>query len=158
MLAKRPGLKLAAWIAEEGDKIHFAKELGFDFPILTVKNAKDVGRLLQGMGSFDLALVSNFGIILPEEILNIPTRGFLNLHLGLLPDYPGREPIRDVLKTKEIITGVTLHRMTKKVDAGPILAKRIMSLGVRRQPDDVFERLAYASATLIEENLPFILF
>ncbi len=68
-----------------------------------------------------------------DEILQLAPRGAFNLHGSLLPKYRGRAPLNWVLVNGETETGVTLHRMVKRADAGAIVAQ----LRVAIAPDDI---------------------
>jgi len=70
--------------------------------------------------------------MLSREVLACAERGAYNLHGSLLPRYRGRAPVNWVLVHGEQETGVTLHRMTERADAGPIVAQRSVPIA----PDD----------------------
>jgi len=62
--------------------------------------------------------------ILSDQILDIPSSGAYNLHGSLLPAYRGRCPVNWVLVNGESSTGVTLHHMVEKADAGDLVGQR----------------------------------
>ena len=66
--------------------------------------------------------------LLCAEILDIPPQGAFNLHGSLLPRYRGRAPANWVLVKGERETGVTLHKMVAKPDAGPIAAQQSVAI------------------------------
>ncbi|MCR2260242.1 ArnA, partial [Salmonella enterica] len=68
-----------------------------------------------------------------DEILQLAPAGAFNLHGSLLPKYRGRAPLNWVLVNGETETGVTLHRMVKRADAGAIVAQ----LRIAIAPDDI---------------------
>jgi methionyl-tRNA formyltransferase len=70
----------------------------------------------------DLFLVVAYGKIIPEEILNMPKFGSINIHYSLLPKYRGASPVESVILNGEIETGVTIQKMKFKLDSGPIMA------------------------------------
>ena len=86
----------------------------------------------------------------------LPLRGAFNLHGSLLPKYRGRAPLNWVLVNGETETGVTLHRMVKRADAGAIVAQQRVAIS----PDDValtlHHKLCRAARHLLEEALPAI--
>lgn len=61
--------------------------------------------------------------ILPQEIFSIPEYGAFNLHPSLLPRYPGLNPWDEIYRNGETATGVTLHRMTDRIDSGEIISQ-----------------------------------
>ncbi|EJY6460914.1 bifunctional UDP-4-amino-4-deoxy-L-arabinose formyltransferase/UDP-glucuronic acid oxidase ArnA [Escherichia coli] len=91
-----------------------------------------------------------------DEILQLAPAGAFNLHGSLLPKYRGRAPLNWVLVNGETETGVTLHRMVKRADAGAIVAQ----LRVAIAPDDIaitlHHKLCHAARQLLEQTLPAI--
>ncbi|TVR45794.1 MAG: methionyl-tRNA formyltransferase [Puniceicoccaceae bacterium] len=67
-----------------------------------------------------LAVVMAYGHFLPRRWLELPERGFFNLHASLLPKYRGASPLQGALVCGERETGVTLMKMTPPMDAGPV--------------------------------------
>ncbi len=72
---------------------------------------------------FDLFIVASYGKMIPEEILNIPTHGVLNVHPSLLPKYRGPSPIESVLLSGDMTTGVSIMKLDDLMDHGPILTQ-----------------------------------
>ncbi len=98
----------------------------------------------------DLILVVAYGKIIPEEILNIPKYGCLNVHFSALPKYRGAAPVNWAIVNGEVVTSVCLMKMDKGLDTGPIVA----CLSEKIEPDDntldVFEKLTEKGLTLLE--------
>lgn len=69
----------------------------------------------------DFIVTAGFGQILKKAVLSVPCLDALNVHPSCLPDHPGSNPYRDVLRFNARMTGVTLHRLTRQVDGGEIL-------------------------------------
>jgi UDP-4-amino-4-deoxy-L-arabinose formyltransferase/UDP-glucuronic acid dehydrogenase (UDP-4-keto-hexauronic acid decarboxylating) len=94
--------------------------------------------------------------LIGPEILGIPAAGCLNLHGSLLPGYRGRAPANWALVNGETETGVTLHYMTDRPDAGDIVCQAPVAIA----PDDTGEtlngKLAAAAARMLDEYLPQI--
>ncbi len=84
----------------------------------------------------DLVLVYAYGEIIPEEFLSLPKLGFWNIHPSLLPKYRGPTPIATPLIRGDVETGVTIIKLIKKLDAGPIIAQKKFKIPpFERQPD-----------------------
>ena len=66
----------------------------------------------------ELIVVAAYGRFLPDEILNLPPRGCINVHSSLLPKYRGSAPINWAILNGERVTGVTIQRMVREMDAG----------------------------------------
>jgi methionyl-tRNA formyltransferase len=94
--------------------------------------------------------------LLSREILAIPSRGAFNLHGSLLPHYRGRCPVNWVLINGEKETGVTLHRMLEKPDAGDILGQRSVPIAFEDHARSLYEKLCRQAAILLDEVLPGI--
>ena len=71
----------------------------------------------------ELILVVAYGKFLPNEVLNLPRLGCVNLHASLLPKYRGPAPIQWALLNNEKEVGVTSHFMSEAMDAGDILLR-----------------------------------
>ena len=70
--------------------------------------------------NFDILLVVAYGKILPKWFLNSPTRESVNIHFSLLPKYRGASPIQSALLNDEKVTGISVMRMTDRLDEGPV--------------------------------------
>lgn len=92
--------------------------------------------------------------MLGPALLALPRHGALNLHGSLLPKYRGRVPINWAVLHGETQTGVTLHYMEVKPDAGDIVAQRAVAIGPDDTAEDVFVRVAAAGEALLEAIVP----
>ena len=101
----------------------------------------------------DLLVVVAFGQILPKALLEIPPLGGINVHPSLLPKYRGAAPINWTLIQGETIAGITIIRLSPRMDSGDILFQRAMSI----KPDDTFgtlhDKLAIFGAEMLLETL-----
>ena len=95
--------------------------------------------------------------MLGQELLEIPTRGAFNVHGSLLPKYRGRVPVNWAIIHGEKESGVSLHRMEMKPDAGNLLAQAAVSILRNDTAYDVFQKLKCAAETLLMEVLPEML-
>lgn len=71
----------------------------------------------------DLLLVFGFNWRLPRNVLELPKLGVLNVHPSALPKYRGPSPVLWAIRNGDPFLGITVHRMTERIDAGPILAQ-----------------------------------
>ncbi|MDI9350074.1 MAG: methionyl-tRNA formyltransferase [Candidatus Symbiobacter sp.] len=105
----------------------------------------------------DLGIVVAYGMILPQNVLDIPKLGCVNLHGSLLPRWRGAAPIERAILAGDAETGVTLMQMVAKMDAGPILAQsNPIEIGDKSR-GDLHDELAELAGTLLIENLPALL-
>ena len=100
----------------------------------------------------DLGIVCSYSLVLPETIFNIPPKGMLNIHGGLLPEYRGANILNWVLINGEQVTGVTIHRITKRVDAGPIVAQKKVTIEFTDTALTLRKKLESATVDLLKES------
>ncbi len=81
----------------------------------------------------DLFVVAEYGQILSQSLLDIPRQGAINVHTSLLPRHRGAAPVAAAILAGDTETGVTIQRVVKELDAGPILAARSLEI---RDDDD----------------------
>ena len=101
----------------------------------------------------ETAVVVAYGKILPQEFLDAPKQGCVNVHFSLLPKYRGAAPVNWAIVNGETQTGVTTMRIVRELDAGPILLQRATRIGARETAPEVLSRLADVGAELISETL-----
>ncbi|MBN2570448.1 MAG: formyltransferase [Deltaproteobacteria bacterium] len=94
--------------------------------------------------------------LLGKEILNVPSSGAYNLHGSLLPAYRGRCPVNWVLLNGEERTGVTLHHMVEKADAGDIVGQKEVIIDSEDTAVILYKKLCEKAKELLEELLPLI--
>ena len=99
----------------------------------------------------DLAVVAAYGRILPEALLETPRLGTINVHASLLPRYRGAAPIQRAILAGETTTGVTIIRLVREMDAGPMLARRTRPIGRDETSPAVERGLAELGADLLLE-------
>jgi len=90
------------------------------------------------------------------EILNLPRVGAFNLHGSLLPAYRGRCPVNWVIINGEKQTGITLHYMIEKPDAGDIVGQRAVAIGITDTAKTLYDKLCITAKELMDEILPLI--
>ena len=104
----------------------------------------------------ELTVVAAYGQILPEDILNVPTLGSVNVHASILPKYRGAAPINRAILDGESETGVTIMHMAKKLDAGDIISVRKTPIDPNEDAEQLFARLAELGAELLSETVPAV--
>jgi len=90
----------------------------------------------------EAGIVVAYGKILPESLLTIPARGFLNVHASLLPRYRGAAPIQRAIERGETETGVTIMKVDTELDHGPILTTASLPIGRDERAPSLSRRLA----------------
>jgi methionyl-tRNA formyltransferase len=97
----------------------------------------------------DLGVVAAYGKILPQWLLDAPPLGIINVHASLLPKYRGAAPVHRAIIDGETETGVTIMRVVKALDAGPMMARVVRPIGVNETSDEVERDLASMGAELL---------
>jgi methionyl-tRNA formyltransferase len=97
----------------------------------------------------ELGVVAAYGKLLPEAMLAIPRLGMINVHASLLPKYRGAAPVHRAIMAGETETGVTIMRVIRELDAGPMFAKATRPIGPDETSDVVERNLAEIGARLL---------
>lgn len=99
----------------------------------------------------ELIVVVAYGRILPPEVLGIPPRGCINLHVSLLPRYRGAAPVQWAVLNGDAETGVTIMQLDEGLDTGDILLVRRLAIGPEETSGELFERVsAIGAETLLD--------
>jgi methionyl-tRNA formyltransferase len=119
-------------------------------PILQPERLKDQAFLeaLTALGA-DLGVVAAYGKILSDAVLGTPRLGMINVHASLLPRYRGAAPVHRAIIAGDTETGVTIMRVVKALDAGPMLAQVTRAIGPDDTSDAVENDLASKGAALL---------
>jgi methionyl-tRNA formyltransferase len=97
----------------------------------------------------DLGVVAAYGKILPEWLLQTPSLGMVNVHASLLPKYRGAAPVHRAVMAGDLETGVTIMRVVKALDAGPMIARVARPIGPDESSEVVERDLATLGADLL---------
>ncbi|HTQ69904.1 MAG TPA: methionyl-tRNA formyltransferase [Acidocella sp.] len=101
----------------------------------------------------DAAVVAAYGLILPQEFLDAPKRGCLNIHGSLLPRWRGAAPIQAAIAAGDVETGITIMQMEAGLDTGPMLRREATPIGPEDTSADLHDKLAAQGAKLILKEL-----
>ena len=101
----------------------------------------------------DVAVVAAYGLILPQEVLDAPRHGCLNIHASLLPRWRGAAPIHRAIEAGDAETGITIMQMDAGLDTGAMLLKRATPIGAKETTGQLHDRLAAMGAEMIVEAL-----
>ncbi len=101
----------------------------------------------------DIAVVVAYGLILPQEILDAPHAGCLNIHASLLPRWRGAAPIQRAIMAGDAQTGVCIMQMEAGLDTGPVLAVAKTAIAPTDTYATLHDRLSQSGASLIVQTL-----
>jgi methionyl-tRNA formyltransferase len=127
-----------------------ARAIAAGLPVLQPERMKDEA-FLQTLSSWDadLGVVVAYGRILTEAILAIPRLGMINVHGSLLPRYRGAAPVHRAIIDGDFSTGITIMRVVKALDAGPMLATDHRAIGPDETSEEVERALAQIGSRLL---------
>ncbi|HFD81456.1 MAG TPA: methionyl-tRNA formyltransferase [Gammaproteobacteria bacterium] len=101
----------------------------------------------------DLMVVVAYGLILPQAVLDLPSRGCVNLHASLLPRWRGAAPIQRAILAGDRETGVCLMQMEAGLDSGPVLAEARTPIEAEDTAGSLHDRLSRMAAELLARHL-----
>ena len=103
----------------------------------------------------DVIVVVVYGKILPQEVLDVPAHGVVNVHPSFLPKYRGTSPVVNAILNGDKETGVTIMKLELEMDSGPIIAKsQPMAISPTDTTATLAEKLAKVGAKVLVESLP----
>ena len=105
----------------------------------------------------ELIVVTAYGRILPQAVLDLPRLGCVNVHASLLPRWRGAAPIQWAVAASDDASGVCLMQMDAGLDTGPVLAHSAVQLSPDETGQTLHDRLSVVGATLLADLLPALL-
>lgn len=122
-------------------------------PVVKPENPKDlIGRIEE----LDLVLTIGYGVLLPQNILDLPKYGFLNLHFSLLPAYRGAAPVQRALQNGETVTGVSVFQLDKGMDTGPVFVQQSLTIDPSWRSFELLQHLANLGPDVVNRTLRMI--
>lgn len=141
-----------------GRKVSFsavkAAAVSLGIPVMQPERLLDEG-FVSGLTQLrpDLGVVAAYGKILPVAVLDLPRLGMINVHASLLPRWRGAAPIHRAIIAGDERTGVTIMRVVKALDAGPMLAAAETTIDPAETSGELEERLARTGAALLLQTV-----
>jgi len=121
------------------------------FQPVSLRNAESL-ELVRSLDP-ELIVVAAYGKLLPEDILNVPPLGSINVHSSLLPKYRGAAPINWAVLNGEGETGVSIMYMAKELDAGDVILQKSTPIGAEEDAQALTARLAELGAEALSETV-----
>ena len=103
--------------------------------------------------TYNLFIVVAYGKILPEDLINSPKFGSINIHYSLLPKYRGASPVESAILNGDVKTGVTIQKMEYKMDSGPIVTQEKVEIFPDEKAPELRERLIKIGGELLVKTL-----
>ena len=104
----------------------------------------------------DVMIVAAYGLILPKDVLAIPTHGCLNIHASLLPRWRGAAPIQRAIAAGDEETGITIMQMDEGLDTGAMLLKSLTAIAENDTGGSLHDRLAEMGGKAIVKALELL--
>ncbi|MBQ3215344.1 MAG: methionyl-tRNA formyltransferase [Oscillospiraceae bacterium] len=144
---KGRGMKLVASPVKEVALEH-------DLPVFQPENFKDSATVEQlRQLQPDVCAVVAYGQLLPQSVLDVPSRGCINIHASVLPTYRGSAPYQWAVLDGLKETGVTAMYLCRKMDAGDIIDVSKTPIGPDETAGELLDRLAVLGANLLSKTL-----
>ncbi|KKS13733.1 MAG: Methionyl-tRNA formyltransferase [Candidatus Yanofskybacteria bacterium GW2011_GWA1_41_6] len=148
------GYNISAVFAGHGPVSVLAQELKIKvFQPTSLKRDEQVFEEFKNLKP-DICIVAAYGKILPQQYLEVPNYGFLNIHPSLLPKYRGPSPIQTSILNGDKETGVTIMVVDEEVDHGPVLAEEKYYINENKGLIEISNELFGLGAALLVKTLP----
>lgn len=121
--------------------------------LLRPSTTEEIATAVEGL---DCVVTIGYGVLLPERVLEIPTRGFLNLHFSLLPRWRGAAPVQRAIEAGDSLTGVTVFQLDAGMDTGPIYTVHRYALDSDITSDELLVELGEVGVGAVLEALELI--
>ncbi|MDN5341246.1 methionyl-tRNA formyltransferase [Oceanotoga sp. DSM 15011] len=122
----------------------------FNIPVFQPKSI-NIGEGFQKLKDLDpdMIITVAFGKILKNQVINLPKYGCWNVHTSLLPNYRGAAPMQRAIENGESETGISIFKIVRDLDAGPIACKKNIRIDLNDNLEDVYNSLLYTSKELL---------
>lgn len=125
-----------------------------NIPVVQPKNFKAAADVANFKNhNLDLLIVVAYGIILPQEILDLPKYGCINVHYSLLPRWRGAAPVQHAILAGDSHTGVCLMQMDAGLDTGNIISQQSLAIKATDNSSYLFQQLNLAAIKLLKTLL-----
>lgn len=154
VVTKKAKPKGRGYLLEDGDVAQLARRL--KLPLFEIDSFKDP--TVQDLAALkpDLLVVVSFGLLIPKWFLDVPIVGAINVHPSLLPKYRGPAPIQWAVCNGESETGITIIKMSERMDAGAILYQEPFLIRAGEDAKGLSERLSQRTGQILPEFLKSI--
>jgi methionyl-tRNA formyltransferase len=123
---------------------------------ISVQKPVDQAELKTAIVGIDLVITIGFGVIIKEEILDLPKHGFINLHFSLLPKWRGAAPVQRAIEAGDEVTGVTVFKLDKGMDTGPIYRQKEIAMPHKATTESLLQVLSVVGAPVVLDAISAI--
>lgn len=130
--------------------------LQYNIPVWQPERLIDIVEDIKALGP-SVGVLSSYGKIVPQSVIELFDPGIINIHPSLLPKYRGPSPIEAAINNGDEQTGVSIMKIKAAMDAGPLYKQKTVPLdGTETQPE-LIEKLAHIGADMLIEVIPEII-
>jgi len=122
----------------------------------TLNNNKEEFEYLKKLNA-DIGIVVAYGQIIPDDILNLTKKGFINIHASLLPKWRGAAPIQRAIMNLDNETGISIMKINKALDSGPICNSYKINITPEDNAETISEKLSSIASEKILDDIDNIL-
>jgi methionyl-tRNA formyltransferase len=127
-----------------------------NIPVWQPTKLTEVAEGIKALGDV-VGVLSSYGRIVPQAIIDLFHPGIINIHPSLLPLYRGPSPIETAILNGDDRTGVSIMKLSAGMDAGPVYAQEIYPLDGTETAPELYETLASLGGRMLIETLPSII-
>jgi len=128
-----------------------------NIPVWQPVKVSDINDSIAKLGKEVIGVLVSYGKIIPSSTIDLFSPGIINVHPSLLPQYRGPSPIESAIFNGDTQTGISIMKLTAKMDAGPIYAQIIHQLSGSETRPDLYKTLSGAGAAVLLSVLPLII-
>lgn len=128
-----------------------------NIPVWQPERLKDIINDIKNITPQPIGVLVSYGKIIPQTVIDLFQPGIINVHPSLLPKYRGPSPIESAIANRDNITGVTIMKLEKAMDAGPIYVQKSHKLNCTETQPELYRTLGQLGAELLIQNLPDII-
>ena len=104
----------------------------------------------------DIVLTIAYGRLIPQELLEIPKYGWINVHFSILPKWRGAAPVQWAILSGDTKTGISIFKLDKGMDTGPIYLQKETKIAIEEKSEQLLERLSLIGSELSIKTLELI--
>jgi len=130
--------------------------LDHNIPVWQPTKLIDVADDIKAIGDV-IGVLSSYGRIVPQAIIDLFRPGIINIHPSLLPLYRGPSPIETAIVNGDGQTGVSIMKLSAEMDAGPVYAQEVYKLDGTETAPELYETLSALGGRMLIETLPSII-
>jgi len=108
------------------------------------------------INDLDCVVTIGYGLLIPEEVLNVPRYGFLNIHFSILPRWRGAAPVQRAIEAQDPFSGISIFKLDKGMDTGPYYVMSRFALDSDITSDELLNELGEIAPETLMQSLVLI--